>query len=52
MLEGDEGRGNKTPVFKDLKAEEVASDTTEIESLCLACGKNVITVNPDLCQIW
>lgn len=32
------------PLFRDLDAEDVDPETSEIESLCLNCGENVSTV--------
>lgn len=29
------------PLFRDLDAEDVDPETSEIESLCLNCGENV-----------
>lgn len=32
------------PLFRDLNAEDLDPETSEIESLCLNCEKNVSTI--------
>ena len=37
----DSGSNEQQPIFRDLTAEEENPEATEIESMCMACEKNV-----------
>jgi hypothetical protein len=37
--------GGSLSVFRDLTADDPEPEITEIESLCMNCGKNVCEIN-------
>lgn len=42
-MEAKESHANSVPIFRNLTADDPDPETTEIESLCMNCGKNGIT---------